>query len=737
MSKYRYLTDSAFLREMDELPIKEQWIKITLLDFATEKKIGEIQGKVKNGSFNFNGKSSMRRTAQFSMVAENDGNITNANNLISINKKVNIEVGLTNTTFKYQQYPIIWYPLGLYVVTEAQVNRGKENITISVNLKDKMCLLNGECGGTIPAAATLSEYDTIDGNGVEIVQKITIVQLIREIVNHYGNEQLGKIIISDLDTRVKQVKMWNSDRPLYFYNDGDSYRYSLDVLGTPTRIFKQGDDIGFIFTDFTYPGQLTSVAGDTVCTVLDKIVSVLGNFEYFYDIDGNFVFQEIKNNLNTSQSSIELGKTKNSDYLIDLTKGSSEYDFSDSKLIKTFSNNPHYNNIKNDYMVWGMRKTATGQNFPIRFHLAIDRKPVVDGTPYDVYIYYDENRIKRARVPLDITVEDGVVISPKSGVEGYYYKNTNEPHDIYIWTLDKRTISESDLSGRMGFVQYPLKITGFPPDGVIGWYYSYNGDTYLCKREKTEDMSNADCFEKLEEPLYREATIVPTDWRTILYLQGIVAEPTGTESNYYYSELYNEWPRMYDIEFGKWIDEEADPDSPDPEHPIIRPNKQNLNFYLDFIDTDSNLNQLSVGNIGRRSMVVDDNNINCIFENDIVDCILIEAGQPDTTVLEQECIDRGQKYCQVDTTIYDTMVTGGTANSAYNIVRELLYQYTSYNETVAITIVPMYHLQPGIRVTIQDTKTGVYGDYMINSISCNLEVSGTMSLSCTRCLEKI
>lgn len=718
--KYNYLNDSAFLREMDELPVKEQWVKITLLDFATEKKVKEIQGKVKNGSFNFNGKSCMRRTAQFSMIAEDNGNITSTSNLISINKKCSIEVGLTNSTFKYQQYPIIWYPLGLYVITEAQVNRGKENITISVNLKDKMCLLNGECGGMIPAAATLSEYDTIDGNGIEITKKITLVQLIREIVNHYGNEQLGKIIISDLDTKVKQVMMWNAQQPLYFYDNGGSYRYSLIAEGTPTKIFEQGDDIGFIYTDFTYPGQLTSVAGDTVCTVLDKIVSVLGNFEYFYDIDGNFIFQEIKNNLNTSQSTIELGRTENSDYLIDLTKGASEYDFSDSKLIKTFSNNPHYNNIKNDYMVWGVRKTATGQNFPIRFHLAIDKKPEIDGTPYDVYIYYDENGIKRAKVPQNITVIDGVVQTPASGVEGYIYKNTESPHDIYIWTLDKRTINDSDSSGHMAFIQSPLQITGFPSNGVVGWYYSYNGETYLCAREKAGNMSNADCFDKLDHPLYEEKTIIPTDWRTILYLQGVVAEPIGTESNYYYSELYNEWPKMYDIENGEWLT-----------------NKKNLDFYLDFIDTDSSIGQLSVYNIGRRSMVVDDKNINCIFENDIIDCILIENGQPDTHTKWQECIDRGQKACLIDTSIYNNMVTGGSANSAYNMIKDLLYQYTSYNETVAISIIPMYHLQPGIRVTIQDTKTGIYGDYMINSISCNLEVSGTMSLVCTRCLEKI
>nr|DAO08513.1 MAG TPA: hypothetical protein [Caudoviricetes sp.] len=31
-------------------------------------------------------------------------------------------------------------------------------------------------------------------------------------------------------------------------------------------------------------------AGDTVTALLDKIVDVLGNFEYFYDINGRFIF---------------------------------------------------------------------------------------------------------------------------------------------------------------------------------------------------------------------------------------------------------------------------------------------------------------------------------------------------------------------------------------------------------------------------------------------------------------
>ena len=46
----------------------------------------------------------------------------------------------------------------------------------------------------------------------------------------------------------------------------------------------------YILTNFIYPGELIAKPGDTVAGILDKIKNVLGNFEYFYDIDGHFRF---------------------------------------------------------------------------------------------------------------------------------------------------------------------------------------------------------------------------------------------------------------------------------------------------------------------------------------------------------------------------------------------------------------------------------------------------------------
>jgi hypothetical protein len=47
---------------------------------------------------------------------------------------------------------------------------------------------------------------------------------------------------------------------------------------------------GYRLTDLTYVSDLVLNVGDGITSMLDKIVSMLGNFEYFYNLDGQFVF---------------------------------------------------------------------------------------------------------------------------------------------------------------------------------------------------------------------------------------------------------------------------------------------------------------------------------------------------------------------------------------------------------------------------------------------------------------
>ena len=208
---YPYLTDELFLREMDESHLKEQYAKITILNW-NEQPIREIQGIVTGGNINLDGKSAMRRSCNLNcFVSENmNVNVTDIDTLFSLNKKMYLEIGYLNMTDK-----IIWYPQGLFVMINPSLSHSTDGVTLSVQLKDKMCLLNGEVGGVIPASTRFDEYETINEDGEWIIEKPKLAQIIRECVNHFGGEQLSKILISDIDDRIKQVMKWGGTNPVY------------------------------------------------------------------------------------------------------------------------------------------------------------------------------------------------------------------------------------------------------------------------------------------------------------------------------------------------------------------------------------------------------------------------------------------------------------------------------------------------------------------------------------------
>ena len=699
------------------------------------------------------GKSSVRRTCTLTMFVADDSyaGITSLNNIISLNKKVKLEIGLKNNikddsknaiwgyyynnnfyndsghitklakkinqyykdipTEKlyyyngqsfviyndYEDYPIIWYPQGIFIVTASNSNHGINGTTINISLKDKMCLLNGEFGGVIPASTQLDHYDTINENGKWVIEKPTIYQIIQELVNHFGKEDLSKIIIEDIDTKIKMVMKWtNPDKILYLArqpitsgnpladNERISYNYFMTIEESEVKnrpeieIIKEckyQDDIGYIYTDFTYPEDLVADAGSSVCAQLDKIKNLLGNFEYFYDVEGNFHFREIKNYLNNTQAKIELDNMNNDSYLIDIAQGKAVYSFDNSLITTSYQNTPQYQNIKNDFVVWGIRKNANGNDIPIRYHLSIDNKPKVIGKHNNKDYYLKTKGVilpdletgltTVAKVP--IIFENLQELKSVKGVDNTLYMTLND-NQCYIWNSALEDYEE----------------TATPQD----WQdiYAY-------------------------------------DWRTALYLQGAIAEPLGTYSNYYYTELINEWPKLYDLNENDFKSE-------------VKERPSDIDFFLDFIDGSTSVGELNISNIGRRTVVVNDNNINCVFRPDIPEYILIEAGQPDTAQKRQEAELRRQNILQVPSSIYKWFAVGGSLNSAYEKVRELLYTYTSYNESITIQSIPIFYLEPNTRINVRDTESDIYGDYVISTISIPLAINGTMSISATRALER-
>lgn len=924
---YPYLTDKAFLSKIDTQHIINHYVKITLLDW-NEKPLDEVQGIITGGSISLNGNSAIRRTCSLTMnVQKDEYEITKLNNLFSINKKAYIEVGYSNKTNQYQEYPIIWFPQGLFIMSTCSLSRNNTGITLNIQMKDKMCLLDGSCGGTISASTEFHRYETLDENGNLVIIQPTILQIIRELVNHFGGEQLGKILISDLPTRAKMPMRWiNEEMPLYQITEGGNTSYTTDYSKAEQagsyRVFNYGEDVGFIYTDFIYEQDLIGDAGSTVTQILDKIVAYIGgNYEYFYDIDGNFRFQEKKNYLNTTHATAVIQELQNSDYMLITNKSKSAYNFINSPLITSYSNSPQYANIKNDYVIWGMRKTPTDNTYPIRYHLAIDSKPKI-GNIYEVFFYEDpKDGIEKAKKPIKF---ESFSHFPNSGAAGVFYMDSATKM-IYIWDSVKR--SYVAINGEK-IISYPSK-SDFPEIGSVdtiyldqstnikySWAVNINSDHYLITRakmdektaeykaerarldaafdeqteeknrleklvttfaslehidEKIENLENiideltetkeeykgekarwelkvdaqqktADeakkAWEETTDPedkkaaeekynselallnnykrqleiytngveqitkeltrynadlvLYQDAkqnfeqweadlekvsadleitkqaisdlydtftlqmanleTELPeyivanvvemvlvevTDWRSELYLQGVEAEPLGLDSNYYYLELASEWPKIYNLRDHSYTDSKGRTIYQGAFRKQYIDDPSQLDYFLDFIDSTAAVSEFSVNNIGRRSLIKNNESFNCVFEPEIPDIVLIETNQPDTRELIDECTKRGQNFSQIDSAIYKSLATGGIPNGCFTEIKIQLYQCTKYNESIQLQGLPIYHLEPNTRVTIEDVESDLHGDYMINSISLPLAANGTMSISATRALEKL
>ena len=143
---FPYLKDYAFLQKFNKTKLKEQFVKIIVLNLD-EKPIQQIQGTVLNGTITIDGSSTLRRTGSINLIANDltQSDLMSIKSLFALNKKIQILIGFINTTDEYLQYNILWFPQGIFIIFSPNITYNTSGINISLTLHDKMSLLNGEC----------------------------------------------------------------------------------------------------------------------------------------------------------------------------------------------------------------------------------------------------------------------------------------------------------------------------------------------------------------------------------------------------------------------------------------------------------------------------------------------------------------------------------------------------------------------------------------------------------------
>ena len=704
MAALEYLKNKDFLKELDNTKNKFYWVKIEVLD-SDELPIQSIEGRVQPGSsINIDGNSSVRRTCNISFIAEEEENdLTDVENLLSATKKIKIYEGIKNDINENYD-SIIWFQLGVFVIVQPSISHSNSGCIINLSCKDKMCLLNGECAGGLPTSITFHEYDQIVGRmktdgdpkltieepnnytvyeyideGVTkykiwskeydwtevdddslVGERVSVPQRIYDIIQtlvcNYGGESLSKIMINDIPLELKQIVRYTGNKPLYYNRDTGMYTTDESYLNEEGswKAFEFNDDVGYVYTDFTYPGNLISNIGENVCSVLEKIKNTLGNYEYFYDIEGNFVFQEVKNYLNNSYDPAEgyrlddngkddgtghnreiqiktngLSILDGVNYKIDFHSNTkSVYTFNEGcGLITSFNNNPSYTNLKNDFHIWGENEDG----YAIHYHIAIKNKP--------------------------------------------------------------------------------------------NFFNTYNV-VYL-----TDDAGNYTGGIRLKEDDDRESEVVkyvPADWRAELYLQGLTKWQNQIRPDIYEQELLDLFDMIYDFKEQKF---KADI--------VNHPN--DLQYFFDYLEPIDRLYDCSVDVLKPKVMSYQQDKLKRLYNTDIPDTIIVNLsmGEAERERIIDRCEREGQPYSNVVDSVYSKLSIGTIGYTAEETARTLLYQYTNYNESITIQSIPIYYLDVNSRITVQDKKTGIYGDYIIKSISLPLNAESTMSISATKALERI
>ncbi len=368
---------------------REMRTKISLLDWATENEIRNIEGRVTSGNVAVDGNSPVRRSCSLTMIV--DKNITVGqeiiSNLITINKKVKIQIGLRNTTPFKEMGEVIWFNMGVYVLTDVVYTHDLDNANITITALDKMCLWSGDVGGELPVALDLTQF----GGNAE-GQSPTFYEIIRGIVTVFGEQDPGRILIQDVDEKIRRVIQKKTAGTLYFSKKDWAHLESIEGMDMNEIIAVDKGDYMYVYEPFRpVSSQVESFQlnlGQTITQALDLVKSALGNYEYFFDLEGNFIFQEIKNFQNTSFSSdfttvvsnyLEGGNDYDDiiqpiqgivdgDYITNFSQTPYTYSFEESEIATAFTNVPDWKGIKNNFIVYG----DAGRKM---MHLAIDKKP--------------------------------------------------------------------------------------------------------------------------------------------------------------------------------------------------------------------------------------------------------------------------------------------------------------------------------------------------------------------------
>ena len=822
------LLDKDFLKALDDENQREIFVKIASLTFD-EDPIEFITGRATGGSINIDGSSSTRRTCSISLVAKE----LNIHDFYwGLNTKIRVFIGLENKIDK-QYDDIIWFNQGLFLITDFSTNQTTNNYTVSISGRDKMSLLNGDIGGVITSlTADFGKVEEVDADGNITIISLPLKEIITEVVHTWAREPYENIIIEDLDEVGLELLEYRGEDPMYFlvsdktnevsnmilsselgdheyYYSADGINYSTtdtiqlddskfiydtrtefyDTQEEPTHIkdgqgntytvikCSYGETIGFRETDLTYAGDLIGNVGNSIVqSCLDPIKNMLGNYEYFYDVDGRFHFRRKKIFIDVSWNNL-IKEEDTKEIYADSTALTSQviYSFENANLITSFQNKPQFSNLKNDYSIWGTKTTISSDTYPVHLRYAIDKKPTyyktLDGRIYDENDEWREILYQMAKDYLknDHNNHDFLALVAENNpnhyptgqtkYEMYYTDIVSFWREIYNpeFEFDRQAVSITKAM----FAEEPENYYWFDQCGAstaysadVEYYIKSGYDTYdrvypTDDEFKGHETSYYILKQGVAANQYNKNTdyfIIITDTYSRQKYAAIAVENRSDLDNLtldsnlvYYVKSTNTYYEYKNNNLQ--VKTDVDKMVRNPEfgwHKDIIENPTNVNFWFDFLDSaDGSLSAYNVRNIGDRPKSINDTNVKSIYYRETPTIIFLDSDLDEEEKVKQKKLKPGYTFILFPKYMSPLFAVSTQKKCSKDVLEQWLYDYTKCTQSVTISALPVYYLEPNARIFIYDKNSGINGEYIVDKISYQLTYNGTMNIQAIKAVDRI
>lgn len=514
---------------------------------------------------------------------------------------------------------------------------------------------------------------------------------------------------------------------------------------------------GYRICDIVYPYDLIGSPGETITSILDKLVQMLGNFEYFYDVDGRFIFQRKRTYLDVTYNNIIGEHDINKEIWVEDKMYNSKYSFvfDENTLISSIQNTPNISNIKNDYSLWGSRKSGD-KEYPIHMRYAIDHKPMWYKTINDGLIYVTEEGLKEYTLIKDEYIKE----INQELVNQYPDKDTYKIVDwreiIYQMAQDYRRYYRDDdflinvrennrwtprysiyPKGYTGYEKYYVDFEMNLSQGVVAyWRELYNPEAANENNENVAGRYEVAEGGKVNFIADNTASIWDSE---VVYKKGDYVryrEEDDQQYNVYLSLANNNTDIPNSIKTQKWIKKNGDfVYNSNGWNINILNNPEILNFWFDFLDggDGSDINKYSVNNIGQRTKAANDSTIKSIYFRETPN-VIFDFGDED---IQKKWLKPGYSYIKIPNLYKGIFTISSRGKNAMDVVEDYLYQYAYPINAISFNSVPIYYLTPNTLIYLNDKDTGVVGEYILQKYSIQLGFASQMNVNAIQTTKRL